>query len=41
MQGKVATSTFYIQSVLPQAHAWAQAILNAGEVTGDFAVEQF
>jgi hypothetical protein len=41
MQGKVATSTFYIQSVLPQAHAWAQAILNAGEVTGDFAVEFF
>ena len=41
MQSKIATGAFYIQSILPQAHAWAQAILNAGEVTGDFAVEQF
>ena len=41
MQGKIATGQFYIQSVLPQAEAWAQAILNAGAVTGDFDVEQF
>ena len=41
MQSKIATGAFYIQSVLPQAQAWAQTILNAGAVTGEFAVEQF
>ncbi len=41
LNSKIETSAFYIQSVLPQAQAWAQAIAQAGDLTGNFDVAQF
>ena len=41
LNGKIETSAFYIQSLLPQAQAWAQAVCQAGDLTGNFDVAQF
>ena len=41
LNGKIDTSAFYIQSLLPQAQAWAQAVCEAGDLTGNFDVAQF
>lgn len=41
LNSKIDTSAFYIQSVLPQAQAWAQAVCQAGDLTGNFDVAQF
>ncbi len=41
LNGKVQTSAFYIQALLPQAQALTQAILHAGEGAGNFDVAQF
>lgn len=41
LNGKIETSAFYIQSLLPQAQAWAQAVCQAGYLTGNFDVAQF
>ena len=41
LNSKIETSAFYIQSALPQAQAWAQAIAQAGDLTGNFDVAQF
>lgn len=41
LNGKIDTSAFYIQSLLPQAQAWAQAVCQAGDLTGNFDVAQF
>ena len=41
LNSKIETSAFYIQSLLPQAQAWAQSIAQAGDLTGNFDVAQF
>lgn len=41
LNSKVQTSAFYIQALLPQAQALAQAIFHAGEGAGNFDVAQF
>lgn len=41
LTSKVQTSAFYIQALLPQAQALAQAIMHAGEGAGNFDVAQF
>ena len=41
LTSKVQTSAFYIQALLPQAQALAQAIFHAGEGAGNFDVAQF
>ena len=41
LTSKVQTSVFYIQALLPQAQALAQAIFHAGESAGNFDVAQF
>lgn len=41
LTSKVQTSAFYIQALLPQAQALAQAMFHAGEGAGNFDVAQF
>ena len=41
LQGKIGTAQFYMQHVLPQTGALAQAILEGGEAVAGFDVALF